>query len=171
MKPRIIALLTDFGIYDPYVGIMKAVMSEIASDASLIDLSHQIPAGDIQRGAYVLWQAARDFPPGSIFLSVVDPGVGTIRKGIILQTEKHIFVGPDNGLFSYLLIGNNYQAWELANPNYQRQGISTTFHGRDIFAPAAAFAAQGIQGKEFGAEIKDLINLSKPALMRLDPCS
>lgn len=170
MKPPTIALLTDFGIYDPYVGIMKGVISSIAPDAPLIDLTHQVAPGDIQQAAYYLWQASRDLPGDTIFLAVVDPGVGTERKGIFLQRGKQIFIGPDNGLFSYLGFKSQLAAWELSNPKYQLETSSTTFHGRDIFAPAAAYAAKGTAGPEFGEAVEDLQTLPKPHL-ELTPLS
>jgi S-adenosyl-L-methionine hydrolase (adenosine-forming) len=162
MKPRTIALLTDFGFEDPYVGIMKGIIADMSPSCPMIDITHKIPPGDIQRGAFVLWQASRDFPGGTVFLSVVDPGVGTERKGIFLQTRDQIFIGPDNGLFSYLLYNSEFSCWELSNPEFQRSNTSSTFHGRDIFAPAAAYAARSISGGEFGSEVKTLNELTKP---------
>jgi S-adenosylmethionine hydrolase len=164
MERKIIALLTDFGIDDPFVGIMKAVISEINPEPIIIDLTHQIPPGDIQRGAFVLWQAARDFPEGTIFLVVVDPGVGTQRKAVYYTNGKQVFICPDNGLLSYLRIHDQGLAWELSDPRFQRSNQSTTFHGRDIFAPAAAYAASGIRGEQFGGQLQDLVNLSRPIL-------
>ena len=166
MKPMMIALLTDFGIDDPYAGIMKGIIKDISPDADFIDLTHKIPAGDIQRGAFVLWQAARDLPYGTVFLSVVDPGVGTNRKAIFLHRGGQIFIGPDNGLLSYLFYNSQYSAWELTNPKYQLPGSSNTFHGRDIFAPGAAYAAQGIPGNQFGPVVKSLIRLADPVFTR-----
>jgi len=164
MKTATIALLTDFGIYDPYVGIMKGVISSIAPDAPLIDLTHQVSPGDIQQAAYYLWQASRDLPGNTVFLAVVDPGVGTDRKGIYLQRGKQIFIGPDNGLFSYLGFKSQFSAWELTNPKYQLETSSTTFHGRDIFAPAAAYAAKGAAGPDFGESVEGMETLPKPHL-------
>ncbi len=168
MIQSLIALLTDFGSSDPYVGIMKAVISGISPDTHLIDLTHQVPLGGIQRGAFVLWQSALDLPEGTIFLAVVDPGVGTDRKGIFLYCNNQSFIGPDNGLFSYLVYGHQYQAWELSNPAYQLSSPSSTFHGRDIFAPAAAYAAQGISGDLFGNAVKSLVELPEPQLLISD---
>lgn len=162
MKSVNIALLSDFGLDDPYVGIMKAVLADLSPGIPLIDITHLIPAGDIQRGAFVLWQASQDFPPGTVFLGVVDPGVGTSRKAIYLKAGNQIFIGPDNGLFSYLLYANDYSCWELSNPGYQKQDSSDTFHGRDIFAPAAAHAALGAAGDQFGTELKKLVQLPQP---------
>ena len=168
MPSSTIALVTDFGLDDPYVGIMKGVIHSIAPDSNLIDLSHQIPPGDIQRGAFVLWQSAKEFPQDTIFLAVVDPGVGTDRKGICLQCQNQYFVGPDNGLFSYILGRNGYQAWELENPDLQLQNTGNTFHGRDIFAPAAAHLSLGISCQEFGNPISKVITLPAPLLSYAD---
>jgi S-adenosylmethionine hydrolase len=166
MKPAIIALLTDFGQEDPYVGVMKGVIMSLAPEARLIDLTHQVPMGDIQRGAFILWQASLDLPSGTVFLAVIDPGVGTERKGLFLQCGDHRFIGPDNGLFSYLFYQHKPHIWELSNPDYyyRSSGTSSTFHGRDIFAPAAAHAARGVQGERFGARLATPITLPKPQL-------
>ena len=99
----LIALITDFGENDPFVGIMKGVISKIAPGIKLIDITHNIPPGDIQRAAVMLWQSKPYFPSGSIFLTVVDPGVGTSRRGLICCSDDHIFIGPDNGLFTFVL--------------------------------------------------------------------
>ena len=164
MPSQTIAMATDFGLDDPYVGIMKGVISSLSPITKLIDLTHQIPPGDIQRGAFVLWQSAKDFPQDTIFLGVVDPGVGTDRKGICLRCQDQYFIGPDNGLFSYILLGNDYQAWELTNPDLQLQNAGNTFHGRDIFAPAAAHLSAGIPCKNFGSPVNKLISLPTPNL-------
>lgn len=158
-----IAILTDFGEYDPFVSIMKGVIAQISPQISVVDISHQVPPGDIQRGAVVLWQAQRHFPSDTVFLTVVDPGVGTERKAIYLKARNQIFIGPDNGIFSYLL-DDDARAWELKNPRFQYTAPSTTFHGRDIFAPAAAHAALGTSGSEFGGPVSDLVTLPPPLL-------
>lgn len=161
-KPPI-ALLTDFGHGDPFVGIMKGVILTIAPQTQLIDISHDIPPGDIQRGAVMLWQSQSYLPEGSIFLSVVDPGVGTSRRGIILYARNQIFIGPDNGLFTFIL-QEEFAAWELTNPKYQLPFPGSTFHGRDVFAPASAHAANGVQGSEFGPPIAEFVKLPFPRL-------
>lgn len=166
MKPPIIALITDFGTSDPYVGIMKGILAGISPETRLIDLTHHIPPGNIHRGAFVLWQSSLDLPQETIFLAVVDPGVGTERKAICLVCDGQRFIGPDNGLFSYLLYGKEYQAWELSNPAYQLSSPGTTFHGRDIFAPAAAYAANGIWGDKFGNAVKSIQCLPEPRLVK-----
>jgi len=164
MKSKTIALLTDFGNEDPYVGIMKGIVSDLSPGSPLVDITNQIPPGDIQRGAFVLWQASQDFSKGTVFLCVVDPSVGTDRKAVFLQTRDQIFIGPDNGLFSYLLFESEFTCWELSNPDYQRKILSATFHGRDIFAPAAAYAARSISGDQFGSQVTLLNKLPKPLL-------
>ena len=164
MKQPLIALLTDFGTSDPYVGIMKGILASISPETRVIDLTNHIPPGDIQRGAFALWQSSLDLPSGTIFLAVVDPGVGTERKAICLDCAGQRFIGPDNGLFSFLLYGKEYHAWELSNPAYQLSTPGSTFHGRDIFAPAAAHAANGIPGEKFGNPVKSINRLAEPIL-------
>jgi hypothetical protein len=158
-----IALLTDFGLLDPYVGIMKGVIASLAPDAPVIELSHAIPPGDVARAAFVLWQARPYFAAGTIFVAVVDPGVGTSRRPLLLQAGDKTFVGPDNGLFSYVM-GGQPRAWEICNPALRLPQTSMTFHGRDIFAPAAAHAARGIPGDQFGPACQDLRVLAPPRL-------
>lgn len=162
MNPPI-AILTDFGSRDPFVGIMKGVIAGINPQVQLIDLNNHIPAGDIQRAAITLWQARKYFPSGTIFLTVVDPGVGTERRPIIMQAGDYTFVGPDNGVFSFVY-GENAQAWELANPDLMLPDPGNTFHGRDIFAAAAAHASRGIPGPEFGASRANLELIPAPQL-------
>ncbi len=158
-----IALLTDFGVQDPYVGIMKGVITNLCPTAQLIDIVHEINPGNISHAAVQLWQSAPYFPKGTIFLAVVDPGVGTSRTPIIMQTEDHIYIGPDNGIFSFV-IDNKSQAWALQNPAYQLSNPGMTFHGRDIFAPAAAHAALGTRGPKFGTALPELVKLPNPIL-------
>jgi S-adenosylmethionine hydrolase len=164
-KRSLITILTDFGSEDPFTGIMKGVITSIAPDATIIDLTNEIPPGDILRGAIALWQARTYFPKGTVFLCVVDPGVGTRRRAIILESGDHIFVGPDNGLFTFVK-GKNSQAWELSNPEYWLPSPASTFHGRDIFAPGAAYAALGFPGQEFGRPVPDPVLLPIPRLER-----
>ena len=161
-KPPIV-FLTDFGNTDPYTGIMKGIISRIAPQASLIDLTNAIPPGDIQKGAMVLWQSITSFPEGSIFLCVIDPGVGSSRKGIVMQTRQYLFVGPDNGLFSFIT-DTQTSTWELANPKYQNTTLSHTFHGRDLFAPAAAYLWNGVSPSDFGTPVSTPVTLPRPCL-------
>jgi len=163
-----IVILTDFGTDDPFVGIMKGVIASINPAAPVIDLTHEIPPGDIQLGAFTLWQSVQYFPSGSIFLVVVDPGVGTQRRPIILKSKGSTFVGPDNGIFSYVLSGN-YHAWELKNPKLALLNQGATFHGRDLFAPAAAHAGCGVPGGDFGPTVSEVNLIPYPKLSNPAP--
>ena len=161
----LIALLTDFGVSDGYPGVMKGVVLGIAPATPLVDLTHEIAPQDVRAGAWVLHTAWRYFPEGSIFLCVVDPGVGSARRPIALKAEERIFVGPDNGLFSYILAEHtDIRAVTLANPRYFAARPSDTFHGRDIFAPAAAWLAAGIPFEELGPAlpVESLARLDLP---------
>jgi len=148
MSHRIITLLSDFGLQDGYVASMKGVILSICPDVQLVDISHMIPPQDIRAGAFILGAVYGDFPPGTIHLAVVDPGVGTNRRAIAIETPSCFFVGPDNGIFSWALLRENHvETRSLENPQYFQPAISNTFHGRDIFAPVAAHLARGA---EFG---------------------
>lgn len=162
-----IAILTDFGSIDPFVGILKGVVTRLSPSSKLIDLSHNVPPGDILRGAMALWQARPFFPAPTVFLCVIDPGVGTARHGLYLQSQGSIYIGPDNGLFTFIL-DEEAQAWELTNQDLALSNASSTFHGRDIFAPAAAYAALGNPGKSFGPAVPDLVQLPQPRLEILE---
>ena len=159
-----IALLTDFGTEGVYVGVLKGVLSTLAPQANLIDISHAVPRGDIQAGAFMLWQAASYMPPNTTFLCVVDPGVGTARRGVAAEWPNQICVGPDNGLFSYLAARDgDPTAIELWDPQ-----VSSTFHGRDIFAPAAAHLATGSKLNDLGPPVELEILLPSPPLESTD---
>ncbi len=151
----IVALLTDFGTQDIYVGVMKGVIWSICPEAQIVDLTHEIAPQDITSGALSLWGASRYFPQGTIFCAVVDPGVGTERRAIGVRTHDYFFVGPDNGLLWWAIEENGIeQAVELRNRAYFLPVISRTFHGRDIFAPVAAHLANGVPLTEFGPELE-----------------
>jgi len=161
----LIALLTDFGVSDGYPGVMKGVILGIAPATPLVDLTHEIAPQDVRAGAWVLHTAWRYFPEGSVFLCVVDPGVGSARRPIALRAGGRVFVGPDNGLFSYILADNaEAHAVTLANPRYFAARPSDTFHGRDIFAPAAAWLAARIAFEELGPTlpVESLVRLELP---------
>ncbi len=164
----VIAIITDFGTQDPFVGIMKGVIAQIAPEAKVIDLTHEIPPGDIQRAGIQLWQAKSYFPPDTIFLGVVDPGVGTYRKGLVARQGDYLFVGPDNGLFSFVL-EPDATIYSLSAPSLQLKNPSSTFHGRDIFAPAAAHLANGTALIEFGNLVPDPIQSPEPVLYLQTP--
>lgn len=151
----IITLTSDFGLLDPYVGIMKGVILGVAPDAQLVDLSHDIPPQDIDEAIYALKSASSFFPHGAVHLAVVDPGVGSDRRALLVTTERASFVGPDNGIFTFALDEPGSQAWSLDRPAYWLPEISRTFHGRDIFAPVAAHRACGVSPEQLGTRIKD----------------
>lgn len=156
---NIITLTTDFGTSDYYVAAMKAVLLNIVPQIRLVDISHNIPPQDVMAGAWVLKNSAHLFPPGTVHLVVVDPGVGTKRKPIGLKINDHFFVGPDNGIFSLLTNDNNYSATQLTNDEYWNQKTeSSTFHGRDIFAPVAAHLSNGVPLFKMGKKIEQLVN-------------
>lgn len=150
----LVALLTDFGLADGYVGVMKAVMLGIAPGVPLVDLTHEIPPQDVRAGAWVLHTSWRSLPEGSVCLGVVDPGVGTARRAVAFGAGGRFFAGPDNGLFGYILEAAPADvAVVLDNPRYQLPTPSSTFHGRDIFAPAAAHLAAGVPLAMLGTSI------------------
>lgn len=156
----VIALLTDFGLDDPYVGIMKGVIAGIAPEANVIDITHGVPPQDVRTGALFLEQASRYFPEGTVFVAVVDPGVGSARAPLALEARGQLFVGPDNGLLSW--VRPRGRAVVLQTANYLGQTISQTFHGRDIFAPAAAHLANGVPLEHLGPSKSDLVDLPWP---------
>jgi S-adenosylmethionine hydrolase len=162
----IITLTTDFGTRDGYVGAMKGVILSLAPGATLVDVSHSVPPQDVRHGAHVLMRAAPYFPPGTVHLAVVDPGVGSARRGIAIATHMATFVGPDNGLFTPFL-ADRVGCVALTNPATRRQTVSTTFHGRDVFAPVAAHLAGGVPLSELGPEVTDPVALPDPQPRRL----
>ena len=161
----IISLLSDFGHKDPYVAEMKAVILSINPQARIVDITHEIEKFNIRMGAYVLASAAPYFPPNTIHVAVVDPGVGTKRRPIIAETRRSFYVGPDNGLLMLAAHKEHIKkVYTIDNPKYMLSEVSKTFHGRDIFAPAAAHLTEGIKPSDFGPAIQDYIlpELAKP---------
>jgi hypothetical protein len=138
----IITLTTDFGLRDGYVGAVKGVIARLAEDATLVDLAHDIPRGDVAHAAWVIAQAAPEFPYGAIHIAVVDPGVGGARREVIVDVSGQWYVGPDNGVFSYVADAA-YEAWAIESRSFRGRRVSPTFHGRDVFAHAAAALARG----------------------------
>ena len=158
MSRRIITLTTDFGMKDPYVAEMKAAVLGIYPEATLIDISHEIKKFNIQMGAYILSAATDYFPKGTIHVAVVDPGVGTIRRSILIQTKQSFLIGPDNGLLSLAAERAGIEhIYEISNPCFMLPVISSTFHGRDIFAPVAAHLAKGVAAFEVGPEVNEIV--------------
>ncbi len=158
MKNPVITLLTDFGTKDHYVASMKGVILNINPHCRLIDITHQVAPHDIREGAFILANAYSYFPKGTIHLAVVDPGVGGDRKPLLLVTPKYCFVGPDNGLFTMVTRKESVeQIIVLDKQKYHLPKVSTTFHGRDIFAPVAAHLSLGVKPSALGHEI-DLVS-------------
>jgi len=151
---RVITLTSDFGLEDEYVGVMKGVIVSIAPAARIIDLSHGIKRQAVQEAAFVLAAAYRYFPKGTVHVAVVDPGVGSDRKIILLRADGHFFIAPDNGLLTFLLAGDRFEAvHEVANRDLFIKPVSNTFHGRDIMAPVAARLAAGLDMEAVGPAI------------------
>jgi len=151
-----ITLTSDFGLRDPYVAEMKGVILTINPNATLIDITHEIEKYNTRAAAFMLASAAQYFPEGTVHLAVIDPEVGTQRRAIGIQTKKGFFVGPDNGVL--ILAAQNQgieHIYQLTNPKFALHRVSSTFQGRDVFAPAAAYLDKGVQPAEFGSEIRD----------------
>lgn len=158
-----IALLTDFGLQDWYVGVMKGVIRGIAPAADIVDLTHGLPMGDITAGACALSASYTYFPAGTIFVVVVDPGVGSSRRALIASTSRYTFVGPDNGVLAPVLAAEQDVAVHtLTNPAFQVHPVSETFHGRDVFAPAAAHFHGGAALEKFGEPASDYVGDTIP---------
>ena len=158
MEKPLITLTTDFGTSDSYVAAMKATILSVAGDVPVVDISHSITPQDVMEAAFVLQGAAPYFPPGTVHIVVVDPGVGTIRRCVAVAADDQYFIGPDNGVFSLALNGSQKSMVELDRREFWRtERPSSTFHGRDIFAPVAAHLANGIQLQEVGSTIDQLV--------------
>jgi len=156
MPSKISTLTTDFGLKDPYAAEMKATILTISPNTTIVDITHEIAKFNIRMGAYMLASAAPYFPKGSVHVAVIDPGVGTKRQPILIQTKQGFFVGPDNGV---LVLAAEKQditcIHKLSNPQLMLPQVSNTFHGRDIFAPAAAHLLNGVKPAEFGPKINE----------------
>jgi S-adenosylmethionine hydrolase len=162
----IVTLTTDFGVRDPYVAEMKGAILAIARTAGravqLVDVTHEVARHDVVEGALALEAAAPFFPRGTVHVAVIDPGVGTARRGIALAARHQIFVGPDNGVFTPFLSGTGWRAFELTAVEYRLPAVSRTFHGRDVFAPAAAHLALGVDLARLGPPVTDPVRLGWP---------
>ena len=161
----LVALLTDFGMHDCYVAEMKGVMLSLNPDLHFVDITHSIRPGDIRQAAYLLWRSHMRFPSGTIFLPVVDPGVGGDRKILLLQTNEHIFVAPDNGLLTRIANEQDYRAWEVTERSLMLDKVSTTFHGRDIMAPVCAQLSLGnVKPSDFGPRLQEIVKFKVAGL-------
>ncbi|HUF22581.1 MAG TPA: SAM-dependent chlorinase/fluorinase [Vicinamibacterales bacterium] len=164
MKP-IVAFLTDFGTRDHYAGVMKGVVLSLCPDATVVDVTHELPVHDITAAAYHLAATYKYFPPGTIFVTVVDPGVGSARRGIAVEAGDWKFVAPDNGVLTLVVRETAVKtAVELTERRYARPTISRTFEGRDRFAPAAAWLAKGTAMTALGRPAHELVQLELPVL-------
>ncbi len=165
----VVAFMTDFGSGDGDVGVMKGVVLGIAPDAQLVDITHTIAPQNVASAAWILAASYRYFPAGTVYTCVIDPGVGSTRRPIAVHAGDWLFVGPDNGLFSYVLAEQPvHEIVELVNPAYRLPQLSSTFHGRDIFAPAAAHLARGVALSELGPHLAldDLVHIDLALAVR-----
>jgi len=158
-ETKIITLITDFGYKDPFVGQMKGVILSINPDVRIVDITHNITSHDIEEAAFVLFESFQYFPEGSIHMVIVDPGVGSKRRALIVSADGHYFIAPDNGLLSYIIKDRAFKAFCLENERYILKKESPTFQGRDVFAPASAWLSKGVPVHDFGNEVIDPIVL------------
>lgn len=162
MAEPLLTFLSDFGIDDWFVGVVHGVIHERCPRARVVDLTHAVPPGDVARAAFVIEAAAPDFAPGTVHLVVVDPGVGTERRAIAVRARGQWFVGPDNGVLEWALADPSAEAWAITSREFMREPVSRTFHGRDVFAPAAATLACALDPARLGARITDPVRLPRP---------
>ena len=175
MKTRrvpVITLLTDFGTSDYFVGAVKGAILSVNPAAVIVDITHEIPPQDVETAAFTLLAAYETFPPGTVHFAVVDPGVGSERRAIVVKAGKWLFVGPDNGLFTYIYDREpSHQTFHVTAEKYFRPSPSTTFHGRDIFAPVAAALSKGVKPEAFGPLIADEVRFATsttPTIIHID---
>jgi len=157
----VISLLTDFGTADYFVGAVKGAILSVNPQVVIVDITHEIPGQDIEAGAFMLLAAYKTFPAGTVHVAVVDPGVGSTRRPIIVAANEQLFVGPDNGIFSYIYEReSSHRIFHVTEQKYFRTDPSSTFHGRDIFAPVAAALSTGVAPEAFGPEVSDEVRLT-----------
>jgi S-adenosylmethionine hydrolase len=167
-EPRVVTLTTDFGLLDPFVGIMHGVVLNIHAETQIVDVCHAIPSFDVLDAAWTIAQSYRFFPPRSVHVIVVDPGVGSARRPILAETDDYIFVAPDNGVLSLVEAREpKFTVRHITSDRYFLQPVSQTFHGRDIFAPVAAWLSKGVAPAEFGPEISNYVRLPLPGVERI----
>jgi hypothetical protein len=160
---RLISLTTDFGTADWFVGTMKGVILRMAPSARVVDITHEIPAGNIRAGAFALASSCRFFPRHTIHVGVVDPGVGSARPGLVVETDEYVFVGPDNGLLSWAVARQKvHTVRRIENEKLFLKPVSRTFHGRDVFAPVAAYLCKGGSCRRLGPVERDWVKLGWP---------
>lgn len=168
-RPPVITLLTDFGTADYFVAAVKGVLLTSNPLTAIVDITHEIPAQDIEAAAFTLLTCYREFPKKTIHVAVVDPGVGSARRAIVVKAGGQYFVGPDNGIFSYVCDNEpKHKTFLITDSKFFRDGASTTFHGRDLFAPVAAALADGVKPSKLGPRIEDEVRLASLAPVRHD---
>src|SRR5271166_5173478 len=159
-ESRVVTFTTDFGLSDPFVGIMHGVVLNIHPETTIVDISHAVTSYDVLDGAWTIAQAYRFFPTRTVHVVVVDPGVGSGRRPIIVETDDYVFVAPDNGVLSLVEAREpKFSVRHITAERYFLQPVSQTFHGRDIFAPVAGWLSKGVAPAEFGPEISDYVRL------------
>ena len=164
----IVTLLTDFGLRDQFVAAMKGVMLSLNPDLTFVDISHLVPPQDIFGGAFRLGQAWSLFPSKTVHLAVVDPGVGTARKALAAFAGGHYFVAPDNGILSFVMESrDDFIAYEITADHYFRKPVSGTFHGRDVFAPIAAWLSRGVPLEQVGPRMEAPVRLKIPVVRKV----
>jgi S-adenosylmethionine hydrolase len=167
-ETRIVTFTTDFGLSDPFVGIMHGVVLNIHAETAIVDICHAVASYDVMEGAWTIAQAYHYFPPGTVHVVVVDPGVGSTRRPILADTGDHIFVAPDNGVLTLIETREpKFVVRHITGERYFVQPVSQTFHGRDIFAPVAGWLSDGVAPEEFGDTISDYVRLPLPAVERI----
>ena len=164
----IVSLLTDFGTADYFVGAMKGAVLSVNPSAQVVDITHEVPAYDVEAGAFALLAAFEAFPVGTVHVTVVDPGVGSPRRPLAVEGGGHFFVGPDNGVFGHVYERlKNFRAFQLTDESYFRPAVSSTFHGRDVFAPVAGALSLGVGVEKLGERVEDFVRLPFAAPRRL----
>src|SRR5262245_41467438 len=167
MARPLITLTTDFGLEDPFVGVMKGVILGIAPDVQIVDVTHSIPSHDVVRASLTLRSSHRFFPEGTVHVVVVDPGVGSSRRPILISTKRYFFVGPDNGVLSVACeLEDQVQVFHLTSRQYFLEPVSNTFHGRDIFSPVAACLSRGVAPDVLGERVQSLVKLEFPQVRK-----
>ncbi len=164
----VVTLLTDFGLRDHFVGAMKGVILSLNPELTLVDISHLVPPQDVFGAAFTLGQTWAYFPPWTIHVAVVDPGVGTPRKALAARAGGHYFVAPDNGILTYVMEAQaDFASFEITADHYFNKPVSDTFHGRDIFAPVAAWISRGVALDQLGPAVTDPVRLKMPAARKV----
>ncbi|MFH1757295.1 MAG: SAM-dependent chlorinase/fluorinase [Pseudomonadota bacterium] len=162
-KPSgIVTLITDFGLMGEYAGAMKGAILNVNPRCQVVDITHQVAAQDVLQASFILKNTYPYYPVGTVHIVMVDPGVGTQRKPVVLKKEGHFFVGPDNGVFTFVLSGEKNDGYEITRQKLFLSPLSPTFHGRDIFAPVAGHLSLGMDARRLGPRLKEFIRVEWP---------